>query len=68
MEQDQPKYVGDEEAKQVTNIPPAQEPIHPLDEGTVEKAQEFEKRRQTELDAEREEHNRRTAGGDPQED
>lgn len=65
--QDQPPYVGNEprEAKLPDLI--EQNPALPLKEGTVEAAQEFEKQRNVDLDAQREEHNRRTAGGDPTE-
>lgn len=48
-------------------VPPPQEPLLPLSEGVAGKDKENEERRQAELDAEREEHNRRTAGGDPKE-
>ena len=68
--QDQEKFVGDKpsEWQEKKFTPPVeQKTMHPLEEGTVERAKEFEERRVQELDAEREEHNRRTAGGDPQE-
>lgn len=45
-------------------IPEAQKSIHPLDEGVSGNDEANEKQRQSELDVERDEHNRRTAGGD----
>lgn len=66
IEQDQKPYVGDE--PQDAKLPPLNDPPVglPLKEGTVEEAQRFEEQRVKDLDAEREEHNRRTAGGDPE--
>lgn len=66
IKQDQTPYRGDEPVVEtLAEIPEPHDPPHPLEEGTVERAEEFEKRRVAELDAEREEHKRRTAGGDP---
>lgn len=68
IEQDQTPYTGDKPAEQVDiqKVPDPQPSPLPVDEGTVERAKEFEEQRKVDLDAEREEHNRRTAGGDPE--
>lgn len=67
-EQDQKPYFGDEAAPEGEVAPPPQEPILPLEGDPVADADAFESQRKSELDAAREEHNRRTAGGDPRED
>lgn len=60
-------YKGDEKATEGIAVPDPQKPLIPLDEGVAGQDAANEEKRQAELNAQRDEHNRRTAGGDPQE-
>lgn len=56
-------YRGDEPNTHTLNVPDPQAPIHPLSEEYLEAQKAAEAAKPSELDAQREEHNRRTGSG-----